>query len=293
MSSGPDFIIIGAMKCATSTLHVQLAAQPGIYMTEPKEPNFFSDPHIWKRGLDWYGALFGDAGEGELCGESSTHYTKLPTYPETVARIAAHTRRETRFIYILRHPIDRLISQYIHQWSEGAISEPIDTAIESHPELIAYSRYAMQLEPYREAFGEDRILPLFFDRLTANPQEELERVCAFIGYGGQPRWQVEMAEENVSRQRLRSTIMLDILKNLPGSQALRRLLISEPVREKIKDNWRMKERPVLSEKKLSQLRETFDRDLALLGGWLGIELDCQSFESASRERAPHWKTKTP
>lgn len=289
MNRGPDFIIIGAMKCATSTLHVQLAAQPGIFMTEPKEPNFFSDPDNWSRGPAWYGALYDGAGEGDLCGESSTHYTKLPTYPETVARIAAHTRQDTRFIYVLRHPIDRLISQYIHQWNEGVISEPIDTAIDSYPELIAYSRYAMQLEPYIEAFGRARILPVFFDRLTASPQEELERICAFIGYVGQPQWCMDIDKQNVSSQRLRPTMMLNILKYVPGSQTLRRLLIPESVRERIKDTWRMKERPVLSERNLAELTETFDRDLARLGGWLGVDLDCQSFNSVGRERAPVWK----
>ena len=39
----PDFLIIGAMKCGTTTLAAQLAAQDGLFITTPKEPNFFSD----------------------------------------------------------------------------------------------------------------------------------------------------------------------------------------------------------------------------------------------------------
>ena len=89
MSGLPDFVIIGAMKCATSTLHEQLARQPAIFMTTPKEPNFFSDPDIWAKGMDWYRALFTGAGPHDLKGESSTHYTMLPTYPEAVPRIKA------------------------------------------------------------------------------------------------------------------------------------------------------------------------------------------------------------
>ena len=57
----PDFIIIGAMKCGTSSLHEQLALRPGIFMSRPKEPNFFSDGSNFERGLDWYGALFSEA----------------------------------------------------------------------------------------------------------------------------------------------------------------------------------------------------------------------------------------
>ncbi len=47
----PDFIVIGAMKSATTTLHEQLARQPGIFMCRPKEPNFFSDDENLRAGL--------------------------------------------------------------------------------------------------------------------------------------------------------------------------------------------------------------------------------------------------
>ena len=83
----PSFVIIGAMKSATSTLYEQLRRQPGIFMPALKEPNFFSDPAQQSKGLDWYRGLFADAGPGDIIGEASTHYAKLPTYPGTVARM--------------------------------------------------------------------------------------------------------------------------------------------------------------------------------------------------------------
>ena len=107
MIDGPDFMIIGAMKSATSTLHEQLAATPGFFMSRPKEPNFFSDDSQWSRGLDWYAGLFATAPPGALRGESSTHYTKLPTHPHTLERLAASVRTR-RFVYVMRHPVDRL-----------------------------------------------------------------------------------------------------------------------------------------------------------------------------------------
>ena len=64
----PDFIIIGAMKSATSTLHEQLAVQPGIFMSRPKEPNFFSNDEIVARGLDWYRGYRPDCCENMLQG---------------------------------------------------------------------------------------------------------------------------------------------------------------------------------------------------------------------------------
>jgi len=289
MRRGPDFIIIGAMKCATSTLHVQLAEQPGFFMTEPKEPNFFSDNEIWDRGLEWYEALYANAGDNDLCGESSTHYTKLPTYPDTVRRIADHTGAATRFIYVMRHPVDRLISHYVHEWSEGVISVPIDEAIDKHPELVSYGSYGEQLKPYLETFGRERLLPVFFDRLVCCPQEELERICSFIGYRGTPTWNEGTKEQNVSSQRLRSTRSLEFLKRLPGSEFFRRRLLPESIREGIKGYWKMERPPALSEASRSRLIDIFDSDLAILSEWLGIDVDCGNFKSVGRETAPTWK----
>ena len=84
----------------------------------------------------------------------------------------------------MRHPIDRLISHYIHEWSMKVISVDINQAIDRYPELIDYSRYSMQLASYFETFGRERVLPMFFERFIAHKQEELERVCNFIGYKG-------------------------------------------------------------------------------------------------------------
>src|SRR5262249_44070903 len=173
MSRSPDFIVMGAMKCATSTLHEQLAIQPGFFMSRPKEPNFFSNDEIYSRGLDWYYSLFAGATASDLCGESSTHYTKLPTYPKTVERLWA-ALPEVKLIYVMRHPVDRLISQYLHECTQKTIRVPIDAALDRHPELIAYSRYSMQLEPFLTAYGPKNILPVFFERLVSHPEEELE-----------------------------------------------------------------------------------------------------------------------
>src|ERR1700722_5627445 len=102
----PDFIVIGAMKSATTTLHEQLARQPGLFMCRPKEPNFFSDDENYSRGWGWYEAMFRPAAPEDLRGESSTHYTKLPSYRRTVDRMV-HDLPRLKFIYVMRHPIDR------------------------------------------------------------------------------------------------------------------------------------------------------------------------------------------
>ena len=168
----PSFVIIGAMKSATSTLYEQMRLQPGIFLPELKEPNFFSDDAQFQRGMAWYCSLFAEAKASDILGEASTHYAKLPTYPQTISRMREHLP-VPRLIYVMRHPIDRLVSQYIHQWSEGEISGTISDAVDAHPELLAYSRYAFQLAPYFEAFGRSAVLPVFFDHVLDNGAAEL------------------------------------------------------------------------------------------------------------------------
>ena len=90
----------------------------------------------------------------------------------------------------MRDPVDRIVSQYIHEWSVHKIDADcsIDDAVHQHPELIDYSRYHMQLVPYIERYGIEAILPVFFERLTREPQTQLERICAHVGYTSRPTW---------------------------------------------------------------------------------------------------------
>jgi hypothetical protein len=288
VNSGPDFIIIGAMKCATTTLHEQLAQLPGVFMTTPKEPNFFSDDSQWRRGIEWYRSLFAPARDTDLTGESSTHYTKLPTYPRTIERMKQVVKPDVRLIYIMRDPIDRLISQYIHEWTQRVISEPIDLAIERHPELVAYSRYAMQLQRYVEAFGREAILPVFFEHLSAEPQAELERVCRHIGYRGAPRWNASLAASNVSTERRRTLPLVDPLLNLKLMKRLRRTLVPQTIRERIKRPLTMRQRPQLSDACRGTVCDTLDEDLRVLNAWFGLELTCASFKRIASVTMPQW-----
>jgi len=283
----PDFIIIGAMKCATSTLHEQLARQTGFFMTQPKEPNFFSDDDQFERGINWYCSLFEAAKPEVLCGESSTHYTKLPTYPRTAERMRAHFAR-VKLVYVMRHPIDRLVSHYIHDWTDHRIKASIDLLVEQNPELIQYGLYAMQIRPYLEVFGAESVLPVFFEGIAANPQQELERICAFLGYAGRPRWDHTLRPRNVSLERLRRSPLRDALVNLPLLRTVRRQVVPKSFRERVKRLWTMTERPQLSRKQREQLAAVFDEDLATLGTWLGVELSCTNFVRVATNGPHEW-----
>ncbi len=278
----PDFIIIGAMKSATSSLHSQLALQPGIFMSTPKEPNFFSDDDQYDKGANWYSDLFKEAGDNTICGESSTHYSKLPDYPKTINRLK-QWKDSYKFIYVMRHPVDRLVSHYIHQWSEGVISSDINEAIDRFPELINYSCYAMQLQPYIDAFGEDSVLPVFYETIRSDPQSELSRIGRFLSYDDEMTWRHKINAQNVSSQRERKFRGYSVLVKSAFATKLRRLFVPQSLRDWVKDRLRMKNRPELNEASLSRLESRFDEDLGKLSEWLGTKLTCRNFSSPEQQ----------
>jgi Sulfotransferase family len=289
----PDFIVIGAMKSATTTLHEQLARQPGFLMSRPKEPNFFSDDRMYARGWSWYSSVFRPPSEAVLRGESSTHYTKLPDYPRTLARMARDLPA-IKLIYLMRHPIDRLMSHYVHERTTGRIKTGVSEAVERHYELIEYSRYAMQLQPFLDVYGFENVLPVFFPRLVHHPQSELERIGRFLNHVGPLVWDTSLKPQNSGRERLRPSPIRQALVQAPVLCALRQRIVPRNWSESLKEFWRAQiEPPVLLPELIARLRDVFDADLAQLGSWLGITLDCDAFHDTTIERPHDWAVGRP
>lgn len=284
----PDFVVIGAMKCGTSSLHEQLALRPGVHMSTPKEPNFFSDDDRWARGLDWYRTCFDGAGPDQIVGESSTHYTKLPTYPHTLERLA-RTLPEARLVYVLRDPIERMLSQYVHEWSQREVALPLERALLECERFVAYSQYARQIEPYVRHFGRERILLVAFERMLARPDAELARICGFLGDPSPeaPRWQQAPAR-NVSSERLRRSALREGLLALPPVRALVDRLPAS-WRDTLKRPWRMRGSPRIPDPLRARLVARLDPDLARLSEQTGLRLDCERWQASVLAAALEWK----
>lgn len=284
----PDFVVIGAMKAATSTLHDQLARQPGVFMSAPKEPCFFSDDEVYARGLSWYASLFERAREDDLCGESSTHYTKLPNHPHAAERLA-RLLPDAKLIYVMRDPLDRLVSHFLHCWSEREVGRDLPRAVSRCPELVHYGCYAMQLAPYLGRFGPDRVLPVFFERLQRDPQAELERIGRFLGHPSGLHWNPELLR-NRSSERLRRSRLREALSEHPAGRFVRAAMPPR-LRTRVRSLWTYGDRPRLEPAARRHVVHAFDADLAVLGRWLGRDLSASEFASVvSAGDPPEWTT---
>jgi hypothetical protein len=246
------------MKCGTTTLAAQLGAQDDIFMTTPKEPNFFSDDCIYVKGDAWYENLFADARPGDLRGEASTHYTKLPTHPEAIARLM-RTGLRPRLIYLIRDPIDRIVSHYIHEWTMGVITCDLDAAIEKHPEMLSYSLYGNQLSPWIDAFGVQSLMVLTLEDMNRYPQDVLQQVGRFLGLPD-IGWRDDLTRENASAARVRQFPLQRLLIENPVATWLRRRLVPQALRDRVKEGRQMKTRPRFTPSHLARLHDIFERD---------------------------------
>ena len=227
----PNFIIVGAMKSATTTLAAQLGAQSDIFISNPKEPNFFSDDKNYKKGIKSYSKLFEPGKFYQLRGEGSTHYTKLPTYPKTLERMKNYLPKSTKIIYMMRNPIKRIEAQYAHEWSQKLTSDPIDQAVDLMPELWQYSMYYAQIFPFIQHFGRENVLPVFMEHLVHQKQAELQHIADFLGYNRKVQWFPEIEHMNNTAARLRMSESSRQLLNNPILSKIRRAIVPQAVRD--------------------------------------------------------------
>jgi hypothetical protein len=176
----PNLIVIGAMKAGTTSLHHYLSLHPEIYMSEDKEPTFFTVEKNWHRGVSWYESLF--PVDRPIRGEASPDYTKFPLITGVPERIHSVVP-EARLVYLVRDPVDRIVSHYIDAYSFGRVHKPINEELadfENH-HFVNCSRYHMQLERYLEFFAVDQIHVVSTDELRDDPEGTMRAVFTFLG----------------------------------------------------------------------------------------------------------------
>lgn len=126
MQNKPDFIIIGAQKCGTSSLFKYLEQHPDIILPDRKELHFFDQ--FYPRGLDWYRAQFpaDSLSNNFTTGEASPYYI---FHPHAASRIKAHFP-EIKLIVLLRNPVVRAYSHFQMQKARKAEKREFTEAME-------------------------------------------------------------------------------------------------------------------------------------------------------------------
>lgn len=188
----PDFLVVGGLRCGTSSFFHWIGSHPDVDRPAMKEIHFFD--LNYERGAGWYRSYFPRKAPGHLTFEAT------PSYLTTTiaASRAGSLVPGAGVIVLLREPAERAWSHYRFQHARGIDTRPFDIAIKeelndptapfsayydppsSIPYLIA-GRYAEPVRRWLDAFGRDRVLILDSGAMFTDPAATLRRVESFVG----------------------------------------------------------------------------------------------------------------
>lgn len=200
----PNFIVIGAGRSGTTSLHHYLAQHPGVYMCTEKSPNFFvsheplpdrEGPAVrqmaeqWVRDRDTYEALFDGVGNETAIGEASPVYLQATSTAAAIHDLCP----DVRLVAILRDPVDRAYAHFLGRRRDGL--EPrvdfLEVVTEERagplPDAVAFGhylgcgRYHHFLRSYFDLFPREQIRVYLFDDLLADPAALMADLFGFLG----------------------------------------------------------------------------------------------------------------
>ena len=200
----PDFLIVGAAKSGTTSLHYYLKVHKEVFMPEDKEPYFFSfwneDPQFVSpdnlpeavSDLEVYSSIFKNAQEGKLLGDASPSY--LYTFEKSIRNIKeiyGEQSNKLQIIIILREPVSRAWSQYMHfrkydkepleylsAFSDATISERMQGNWNIFYDYVGFSKYAKAVAAYKENFPSVKVF--LFDELKNDTEGVVNSICRFL-----------------------------------------------------------------------------------------------------------------
>jgi len=270
----PNFFIVGVAKAGTTSLVVWLRQHPQVFIPHIKEPRYFAsdlvEPFVRTviKDKDEYLRLFRGAERYPARGEASTsyfrHWGKVPE------RIKAAVP-EARIIIILRDPIERAYSAWLMHVRHGREHLPFAEAVRNSALRHLYCQtYTVSIKKYLEVFGHSKMLILFFEDLTNNPRDLLQRVAKFLEIDETPVMNIKLSVENpggMPRNEIARGLFL-MRKKVPWTvfplpkswkRQIRRAVLSGS-------------KPPIDQSTIDYLRQIFEPDLEELRSILGDEV---------------------
>lgn len=207
----PHFLVVGAARAGTTSLHYYLRQHPSLFLPSRKEPCFFSFPEkapeyvngkfaFAVHSPEQYYKLFEPAKENQVCGEISTPYLYL--YDQTIQNILEYhpDHHKLKILIMLRNPVYRAFSQYMWRVRDGREELSFDEALSREAErkkkgysfdyfYIDRGMYFKQVHAYLSAFKSVKIVLL--DDMISDTEGMLRVICRFLNVDEQHIFQAE------------------------------------------------------------------------------------------------------
>jgi hypothetical protein len=199
----PNFLIVGAAKSGTTSLHYYLQQHPDIYLPAQKELHYFAaeqmlrltggpgDRHALShicQTKDEYASSYAKVARQPAVGDISPSYL----YFSEVSERIKNELNDPKIIILLRNPIDKAFSQYMHLVRDNRETLDFHEALMAERERIergwaAIWRYAesslyfSRIKKYLDVFGEDKVRISVYDDLAKSPERLVRQLLEFIG----------------------------------------------------------------------------------------------------------------
>lgn len=291
---GPTFLVIGAGRSGTTSLHEYLAQHPQVFVCAEKSPNFFvagdplpewEGPHLRAMARRWvsdaraYEALFAAAGTALARGDVSPVYLQSLNAPERIRL----RYPDVKIVAILREPVERAYAHYLGRRRDGLetranFAEAVaDERRRPMPDVVAFGsylgcgRYHHFLRPYYERFPRERIRVFLYEDLTRDARALMRDLFESIGVN--PGFEPDMA-----RRRGQTGIVGHRMARLLWTQSVGlRTAIRPWLPRSVRDQvapvvFRRLERPSMDPATRAELRRLFANEVRRLQELIGRDL---------------------
>lgn len=296
----PDFFIVGAPRCGTTSLYHYLSSHPDTHLPWLKEPHFFNGDQFYfpaeapryeaARSVEAYlGMYSGRRADARTCDATATYLAD----PEVPARIRA-VAPDAKIVVMVRNPVERAHSHYLFKrrfrlegrtFSDAIRSEGTPGFVPSGFNVyVDHGFYFRYLQRYLAAFPAEQVAVFLTDELERNPQEQLARICQFVGLAPDRLGRLPSRHYLRSREarleplrrvtRVVARTVLAGARRTPAGDLVRRLLfgnLAERVEEALFT--RVGNRPTMSPDDAGYLLGRFHDDVLRLQDYLKLDLN--------------------
>lgn len=288
----PNFIIVGAPKCGTTSLYYYLKQHNDIYMPERKELHYFTYNYMKNMVAgpgdrqilsslcstrEAYEGYYEKVKFEKAVGEVSPSYFYFPDIGERIIRELGRVK----IIFMLRDPIEKAFSQYMHLVRDNRETKKFSDALRVEKKRIKEGRaviwryaesslYADKLQKYMEIFGEQNIKVILFDDLKSSPAAVMRDAFRFLEVDDSFQPKTSVIYNRSGRPRLR--IVADLISKtnpiLTRAQSIIPPKIRTPIRLKLLE-FNTGKKDEIDDESSMYLRAYFESDVEKLGEVIG------------------------
>ena len=282
----PNFIIVGAPKAGTTSLYHYLSEHPQIFMSEPKELNFFSKEEIIEQGLyyqdfkakdlEGYKKLFDKATDRMAVGEGSVSYLFYSDTPNKIKE----TIPDVKIIILLRDPVSRGFSHYLMDYRMGLVALPYEEIVYKksqhkyqdlyYQQYVELGLYYEQVKRYIDTFGKEKVKIYLQEDLRTDTEKVILDLYNFLEIDNS--YMVDTAQQH----NIFSMPKNKLIHKLYASHRVRSIaktLFPNNLKEKVKNIFfERKKKPKLDQKLKEDLSKLYSEDIQKLEQLIGRDL---------------------